>query len=241
MKTFTKSLTLLLAGLLAASTLTSCASETNAGSPAAGEPAATTTESTVATTTAPVTTAPVTCLSPAQLMRKLKNATELTYCVTQLDTINGKEYEFTEIVNLKSNKVMITFINDDPYGNHSEKKTYYDLENGQYYEKDDNGRWTVSATDVKWEWIVNGWYLDELLDPNNMKKKGDHYEFPAAKAREWRDRHGFDGDVSVKLSEKNGFHILAIEYLNNSDGDEQTETFTFRFESSAVRLPKVAS
>ena len=235
MKTFVKPLSLMLAGILAATALASCTST----APQATESADATSAS--ATTAAPITEAPSACLAPAQLMRKMKDATEMTFRYTMLYEVYGKEHEFTSITNLKNGRVMRTVINQDPYGNRSEVKTYYDLNNALHYEKNENGKWTATATDAKWEAIVNGFGLAELLDPGSMKKKGDHYGFSPAKTREWRDNHGFDGDASITLTEKDGVHILRIEFLNNSNGDDQTETYTIEFQSDAVRLPTLPS
>lgn len=230
-----KLLSLLLAALLTATSLSGCTAATDSVT-ATGD----TTTAAATTTTPPVTAAPSTCLSPAKLMRKIKEATELTYRYTMLYEFYGKEHEFTIITNLKNGKVMSTVINQDPYGNRSEVKSYYDLNNALHYEKDENNKMVATPTDVQWEGIVGGFGLSELLDANNMKKKGDHYEFPAAKAREWRDSHGFDGDVFIRLTEQDGVHIISLEFLNNSSGDDTIETYTIEFKSDSVRLPSVS-
>lgn len=236
MNLFAKSLTLLLAGLLTAASLLSCASTSD---PAAQSDRTTTAAT---TTSAPVITdAPSVCLSPAQLMRKMKDADEMTFHHVFVYEVYGKEYQFIKTTCLKNDKVMTTVINLDPYGNRSEVKTYYDLKNGLHYAKNENGKWIAEPTDATWEAIVNGFGLSELLDSSAMKKKGDHYEFPAAKAKEWRDQHGFDGDVSVKLVEKDGVHTVSVAFTNNSNGDDQSESYAIEFKSSAVRLPSIAS
>ena len=237
MNRYTKSLSLLLAALLSATSLLACS--TNAA-PAATDGSATT--ATASTTAAPILTdAPATCLSPSALLQKMKKATELTCTYTMRYEVYGKEYEFTNITNLKNGKVMDTVINLDPYGNRTEVKTYYDLENGLHYSKNDQGRYVTEPTDAKWEWIVNGFGLSEILDPASMKKKGDHYEFSAAKAKEWRDSRGFDGDVSITLTEKDGVHTVSLEFTNNSNGDDTVERYTIEFKSDTIRLPGVVS